>query len=217
MRRIATPSSLLWLELLVLYVGAPVGLEVYSGPRWTIHLCLWLCTAYAIVQLSQAPDFSWRRLWHGNGWPDGSRRRAITRFLLLAPLLATLTWYLVPDRFLSFPQTRPGLWALVMLLYPLLSVVPQELVFRSFFFARYQTLLPQSTLFIAANALLFGFSHIMFNNWVAPTLCAIGGLIFATSYARHRSLKSAALEHAAYGCLIFTLGLGRYFFSGGIH
>jgi hypothetical protein len=207
-------AALLWLELAALFMGLPVALALYGGPRWLTHVCLWFSAAYALVWLSHRPDFSWRRLWHGEGWPDALRRRAIRRFLVLAPFLAGLTFYLAPDRFLLFPLSRPGVWVLVMLLYPPLSVVPQELVFRSFFFARYRALLPRPAL-LAFNALLFGFSHIMFLNMIAPALCAIGGSMFALNYMEHRSLKWAAAEHAAYGCLIFTLGLGWYFFARG--
>jgi hypothetical protein len=111
-----------------------------------------------------------------------------------------------------FPLERPGFWALVMLLYPPLSVVPQEFMCRSFFFERYKTLLPRPAVMIAVNALMFGFVHIVFHNWFGPLLSGIGGIIFATSYTEHRSLKWVSIEHAAYGCLVFTLGLGWNFF-----
>ncbi len=62
----------------------------------------------------------------------------------------------------------------------------------------------------------FGFAHIVFDNWVAPALCAIGGLIFAHTYRRTRSLALASFEHALYGDLVFTLGLGRYFYHGAV-
>jgi hypothetical protein len=38
--------------------------------------------------------------------------------------------------------------------------------------------------------------------------------MFAGDYARRRSLGLACLEHGLYGCLIFTIGLGRYFYTG---
>ena len=45
-------------------------------------------------------------------------------------------------------------------------------------------------------------------------MTAAGGWLFARDYARHRSLTLVCLEHAAYGCVIFTVGLGRFFYSG---
>ena len=45
-------------------------------------------------------------------------------------------------------------------------------------------------------------------------LTAIGGWFFATTYARTRSLWLASFEHALYGQLVFTVGLGQYFYGG---
>lgn len=205
---------ILWFELVMLFGGVPLALTLEDGPRWAAHTALWLFTAYALIQLRREPGFSWGRLWHGDGGLGGWQRQAVVRFLLLAPLVVALAWYMAPDRFFAFPRERTVLWVLVMLLYPLLSVVPQEIVFRSFFFARYGKLLPQPIYLIGVNAFLFGFVHLMFHNWVAPLLSLVGGAFFAAGYARHRSLKAVALEHAAYGCLIFTAGLGWFFLKG---
>jgi membrane protease YdiL (CAAX protease family) len=45
-------------------------------------------------------------------------------------------------------------------------------------------------------------------------LSFFGGLIFAWRYLRTNSFWAVALEHALYGNLIFTIGLGVYFFTG---
>ena len=49
---------------------------------------------------------------------------------------------------------------------------------------------------------------------LAVALCVIGGWLFADTYSRTRSLWLASAEHALYGCLVFTVGLGRYFYGG---
>lgn len=119
-----------------------------------------------------------------------------------------------PDRLFDFPRRNPQMWAMVMVFYPLLSVVPQEFVYRSFFFRRYAALFPNPNTMIAVNALSFAAMHFVLQNWVAPLLSLIGGAIFAYGYQQHRSLKWVALEHALYGCMIFTVGLGWFFFRG---
>lgn len=200
--------------MFALFGGIPLALLLTGAPRWAMHVALWCCVAYAARWLSRQTGFSWRRVWHGDGWPRRERRWAVARFLLAAPLLVALVLWIAPERFLSFPRERTGLWLVVMALYPLLSALPQELVFRSFFTARYAALLPRPAMMIGVNAFWFGFAHIMFLNALAPLLCVIGSVMFSLSYRRHRALKWVALEHAAYGCLLFTLGLGRYFFAG---
>ncbi|MDD5587311.1 MAG: CPBP family intramembrane metalloprotease [Alphaproteobacteria bacterium] len=204
---------LLWAEMVALFGVFPALASLEHLPRWGIHLSLWIVTAYALFHLSRAKDFSWRGLWKGTGWTAEQKSFAVIRFLILAPFLAAFTFYIVPDRFLSFPKERPLLWAVVMVLYPLLSALPQEVVFRAFFFERYRPILPKFIAMIAMSALSFGFVHVMFHNWIAPVFAAGGGAIFAYSYAQHRSLKWAAIEHAVYGCFIFTLGLGWYFYG----
>ena len=211
-----TRHAVLWVEIIGFFVFVPLALGALLPPRWVIHACLWVLTIYAVYRLRRMPDFSWQKLWEGEGVSPKLKKFAGLRFLLLMPVLVWMTLYLAPERFLRFPLERPAFWALVMLLYPLLSVLPQEFVFRVFFFERYRPLYSKPWTMIMMSAFCFGFVHIMFHNAIAPTLTFLSGLMFAHSYAHHRSLKWVAAEHAAYGCLIFTLGLGWFFFAGAV-
>ena len=101
-----------------------------------------------------------------------------------------------------------------MVLYPLLSVYPQELFFRAFFFHRYRRLFGQGMATVVASALLFGFVHIVFGNWISILLSSVGGMLFARTYFHSGSLALTCIEHALYGNFIFTIGLGEFFFHG---
>jgi membrane protease YdiL (CAAX protease family) len=138
----------------------------------------------------------------------------LLRFLLLGTLLTLITRHAMPAQFLDLPRHRPVLWVAIMLLYPLLSVWPQEVIFRRFMLVRYARLFGARTGFIAASALAFGYAHIIFLNWISIAMTTAGGAMFAYDYARHRRLGLACLEHSLYGCLVFTIGLGRYFYTG---
>ena len=141
-------------------------------------------------------------------------REIFVRFVVLAPLIALLTWFLWPDTFLSLPRQKPLFWLMIMCLYPLLSVWPQEVLYRAFLFRRYSAVFGSTGRTVVASAVAFGFAHVIFLNWIAVVMTALGGLIFARDYGRHRSLKLVCLEHSLYGCLIFTVGLGRFFYTG---
>jgi hypothetical protein len=141
-------------------------------------------------------------------------RDILRRFLLLGSLLTLAVWWFQPAQFLNLPRAHPLLWLLIMILYPLLSVWPQEVIYRRFFFQRYAPLFSEGNALIAASALAFGFGHVIFLNMIAVVMTSIGGVIFAAGYAKHRSLRIACIEHALYGCLVFTLGLGQYFYTG---
>jgi hypothetical protein len=45
-------------------------------------------------------------------------------------------------------------------------------------------------------------------------LTFFGGYLFAYTYAKTRSLLLVSIEHALYGCLLYTIGLGRFFYTG---
>ncbi len=68
---------------------------------------------------------------------------------------------------------------------------------------------------VAVNALVFGLAHLMFWNWVAVALCVAGGAIFALGYLRHGFLQ-AVLLHAVCGGILFTSGLGTFFYHGAV-
>lgn len=200
-----------WVEFTLIFLCLPALIALYPS-RTIVHAPVWIGAVLALRWLHKQPDFSWKTLWHGTEWNTKLRNKALLRFLVLSIPLTGLSYVLLPDRFFSFPAERPWFWLMVMLLYPLLSVIPQEILFRSFFFQRYHHLFPSRQAFLVTNGLLFGLAHIVFHNPVSPILCAIGGIMFAINYDRHRSLKWVVIEHALYGCLIFTVGLGKFFF-----
>ena len=91
---------------------------------------------------------------------------------------------------------------------------PQELVFRAFVLERYRPLFGSGRGIAAASAVAFGFVHVIFGNLLAVGLSLIGGWLFARRYQRTRSLLATSIEHALYGQLVFTIGLGAYFYHG---
>jgi membrane protease YdiL (CAAX protease family) len=69
---------------------------------------------------------------------------------------------------------------------------------------------------ILASAAAFAFLHIVFRNSLAMALTVAGGLLFAARYSETGSLATSSVEHALYGCWLFTVGLGQYFNQGTI-
>ncbi|TCO53710.1 CPBP family intramembrane glutamic endopeptidase [Actinocrispum wychmicini] len=168
--------------------------------------------AAAVVYLMRQPTFDRRDFLR----PEAVRGqlRSILTLWALAWVLA-VAGLLVYDRslLLDLPRHQPVLWAIIMVAYPLLSAYPQELIFRAFVFQRYgRAFGPAGT--VAASAAAFGFAHIFFHNWFAVIASTVGGVLFATRYARSRSLLAVSVEHGLYGVLIFTVGLGQFVYHG---
>lgn len=161
------------------------------------------------------PRFDRRQLWNARGAVRGVHRIIIT-FFVLGVLIAASVALFTPDRLFYLPRTRPEIWAIIMVGYPIFSVYPQELVFRTFMFHRYRHLFAQPRLMILASGLAFGYAHIFFENAIAVAMTVVGGILFAWTYQRTRSTFAVWLEHGLYGCFIFTIGLGQFFFSGAV-
>jgi membrane protease YdiL (CAAX protease family) len=199
--------------MLVLFIGAPVAMAVFYG-AYSLFGALLLLTLVAVVLLATTPGFSVRSLAILPTWRDWLW--FVASVAVMGAVLVGLALWLVPHRFLAFPRYSPDLWLRVMLLYPLLSALPQEVIYRSLFFERYGALFPSATWAILTNAALFGLGHLFYGNLVAVGLSAAGGLVMAAGYLRRRSLIFAVLLHAIAGQILFTAGLGVYFYHGAI-
>ena len=206
--------ALLIAEFLAIFVGLPLAYR-FSPVRVPALPVLWLAAGYALWQLLRDPQFDRARLWNA-----GSLTSHLGAILAIFGVVALALWLGVhrfaPDLEWSFVRQRPVFWVVVMVAYPILSVYPQGLLYRAFFFERYAGLFPGRWALILASAAAFSFLHIVFRNPLAPALTLVGGALFAFRYAQTGSLATSAFEHALYGCWLFTIGLGQYFYRGTI-
>jgi membrane protease YdiL (CAAX protease family) len=212
---VAPPASRrrLWAEFLTLFVGAPLLMLAFFG-QYSLFLTLWALAGVAALLLALTPGFRWRmllRLPRARDWA----LVALAGLGAAAVCLPVVLW-LSPGSLLWMPRYNPGLWTMIMVAYPLLSALPQELIYRSLFFERYGMLFPDRRVLILANGALFGFGHLFYFNPVVIAMTAVGGAAMGWAYARERSLALAWAVHAVMGQAVFTMGLGRYFYSGAV-
>lgn len=205
----------LWLEMLVFFVGTPLAMYfAVFGFRLPLFVVLLPVCGVILIALLADKGFSVvGMLGTGFGWRD--LLSILLLFAIAAPVVLWAAAHYLPDRFLAFPRYRFDLWLAVMALYPLISVTTQELIYRVFFFHRYGALFGSwRWLAVLLNAALFAYGHIIFQNWPSIVLSFLAGLLFAMRFVRTRSYWAVVLEHSLYGDLIFTAGLGVYFFTG---
>ncbi len=199
-------------EFTALFIALP---SLYIFLRHIIHPIpgLWCLAAVCAWLLKRDGYFTRYRFWGER--PAGKQIRFVVgRSIFMAIAIGLFTVLFEYGRFLTFPGTRPVLWLIVMLLYPILSVVPQGIVYRTFVFHRYGELFGKGWAMITASGLVFCYAHIFLLNPVAILLTLGGGIIFAHTYLRSKSLWFSCMEHAMYGDFIFTIGLGYYLYSG---
>ena len=201
-------------EALLLFVAAPL-VHVAFFQTLGVFAPLATVTAVGVLLLAVTPGWRWGELidlasLHGQ-W------RLILGFTAIAAaVIFGLVFALIPHRLFGLPRYMPETWVMVMIFYPIVSVLGQELLFRPLFFRRYGDLFAGPVTLVLANTGVFALTHAFYQNWVALTLTFLGGLIFAEVYRRTRSFPLVFLLHSFAGQLIFTSGLGVYFYHGAI-
>jgi len=204
--------ALEFFTLCLLIPGLIIGFR-YGGYMFAF---LWAATLYAFWVMVKTRTRPWREIW---GW--GQVRWEHLKPILIRWAVASvfmlgfLFWY-NPDQLFSLARRQPEFLPVLFLLYPLISALPQEFLFCSFFFHRYKPFFGDGVRMVMASAVVFAFAHILYINPVAPVLSLAGGLIFAHTYRKTQSLALVTIEHGLYGNVLFLIGLGIYFYSGNV-
>jgi len=204
--------AFLVLEISVVFILIPLLLYYRLIPNAPIPFLILLALA-AWFMLRRDPTFDRSHLTN-TGALGTHLTPVLLRSAALCAVLGLAVWRIAPQLLFTFVKRAPAFWALVMLFYPLLSVYPQELIFRAYFFERYRPLFGAGWVMVVASALAFGFMHIALGNWISVVLSTFGGFLFAMTYEQSGSLLLACIEHAILGNFIFTIGLGQFFYHG---
>lgn len=205
-------KSLRAIECVLVFLVLPIAHRLGWLPIPVILMLLIMAVGCWLVLRIQG-GISLRDIMHRSA-PISERRRILVTYAIAFPLLTLGLWLAKPDALFGLIRQQPMLWLLVMLVYPLVSVFPQELAYRVFFFNRYRLLFGQRQWMIAASAVGFSLGHIVFQNWPSVLLTFLGGWLFARTYQRTESVVLVAIEHTLYGWAIFTIGYGEFFLAG---
>ena len=203
----------LWAEFLAIYAAAPVAMSVLL-PAGRVITTLTIVTAFAVLLLHRTEGFRWRSLMEGIDRVSPAIVVGFAAVTCLVSFAIMRAWN--PESLFSLPRERPYLMFAIALLYPVFSVLPQELVYRPLYFVRYGRLLPGGAPGLALNAALFSLGHLMYWSWVVAAMTFVGGLAFAWAYETRRSFPLAFALHWVAGVAIFTFGMGQYFYSGNV-
>lgn len=212
-----TAAARAWrvLEMALLYLAAPFAVDAAVHDHG-IPVFIALLPVLAIILMFLALDrtFSLGREL-SRGLSLAQLASILITFAFGAGIVATYVSEYHPALFLEVPRNRPDTYQRIMLLYPLMSVIAQELVYRTFFFHRYGMLFGSAWwLAIVLNGILFGIGHIVIGTPLAIYGTMAVGALFAWRYAMTRSYWAVFIEHTLWGWLVFTVGLGRFFFTG---
>ncbi len=205
-----TLKKKLKIEFLIIYFLIPLIVILikffFSEQKIFVFLPLFLVFFLSLYLLKKTPSFSFESLKKKTEW----------KFFFLISLIFLVsaffyTMILDSNLLFNLPKNYFMLWVAVMLIYPILSVMPQEIIFRVLFFERYSCLFKNKFWYIILNSIIFAYIHLVFQNFHAFFITLITSPIFAHAYL-NKSFKTCFLAHTVGGQLVFTYGLGEYFY-----
>ncbi|WP_323787759.1 CPBP family intramembrane glutamic endopeptidase [Psychroserpens sp.] len=193
-------------EFFIIFILIPVSFAV-QYPIW-IKMCIgvfgFLYVLFVLLRIEKnkfkvAPNLSWKSFF----------KRTAIQLTGIAILTMVYMWFVDRPNLFVVILNKPLLWLVILFVYSVFSVYPQELIYRTFFFQRYRNLFKNEALFIIVNAALFSLAHIFFRNGLVMILTFVGGILFALTFKKTNSTLLVSIEHAIYGCWLFTVGMGE--------
>ena len=198
-------------ELLVLFIIFPL---MFAFDVFGIPLMLILTITGLLVFLFLRYDDTFDNAQFNN-WKQGKSqlKHILLLFGISAVTMVVMIYFIDKKRMFFLVYKMPWLLLIISIFYPLFSVLPQSLIFRSLFFHRYDNLFKNETLKIILSGLFFSLGHILYKNILVLALAFIAGVIFACHYSKTKSLTMNVFEHSIYGVWLFASGLGYFFVS----
>lgn len=193
-------------EFFIIFFLIPVSFAV-SYPVWIkmiIGLLGFIYVIFVLLRIEKnafkmAPNLKWNLFW----------KRTLIQLLIITVLTIVYMWLVDRDNLFVVILNKPLLWLMILFIYSFFSVYPQELIYRTFFFQRYRSLFKNEMFFILLNAIAFSLAHIFFRKGLVMIITFIGGILFALTYKKTKSTLLVSIEHAIYGCWLFTVGMGE--------
>ena len=198
-------ASSIKIEFFLIFIFLPIILLFISDTK-LIFITLYIVFFFSLWKIKKDKAFNFSRLKNKADW-----KFIFLYFLIFCLLGFFYTFFVDKSLFFVFPKESPKVWLLVIILYPLFSVIPQEFVYRVFFLQRYKNILSKNLLIkYFINSVVFSYAHIVFQNYHAVIITVLVSPIFYYSYER-KSFLTCILIHSIGGLIIFTYGLGNFF------
>lgn len=209
MRRLYNSKGFKFFEIAFFYVFIPLFVERKFFGEGQINRAIPLLSTFVIFLVLLLKDRSFKNnsllKFRSYNW-----KRAAIRFLIVSAFAFAYLYFFHPDLLFNFVREKPGRFLIFLAVYPFLSVIPQEVIYRVYFFHRYEGIFRNESIVAIFNAILFGYLHFIYDNYIAVVGATVVGIILVLNYLRTKSLINVSIEHYAYGVMIFVLGFGKY-------
>lgn len=193
-------------EFIVIFLVIPISfafsysniLKIVVGGVGFLYVCFVLVRVERVkIQLS--PRVRWFLFF----------KETIIKLLVIIPFTIFYVYMVNNELLFQLAINNTGSLLVILSLYSIFSAYPQEILFRTFFFNRYERYFKDSNLMILINALLFALAHLLFQNFLVLLVTFIGGVLFGLTYKKYRSTFLVAVEHMLFGGWVIIVGLGK--------
>ncbi|PWG05913.1 CPBP family intramembrane glutamic endopeptidase [Polaribacter aquimarinus] len=195
-------------EIIALFVGTPLILFLQISKTYKI---IYLIIGVVYISLISIFIEKFKKKSNDKNLKQKTLKVVGVNLLIIIFLTTTVLYFQDKDALFNVILNKPKLWLKFSIIYILFSVIPQELIYRTFFLKRYHNIFKNEFLFIFINAILFSFAHIWFQSWIVLGFTFIGGILFIKTYLKTNSLWLVLLEHTVYGIWLYTVGYGKLF------
>ena len=195
-------------EMVLLFIGVPLSI-IESKSNLVMFITLNAVALMCVIYLKRKKIKIFNKDEFSN--PKFFKYQFLRVFFIGSAILI-FSYIYDQKNFLDLPKYNLFLWMIIIFVYPILSAFPQEIVYRTFFFKRYKHLFDNKITLVLVNAFLFSFAHVIFMNPIVLIFTFFGGIIFAYIYSTTNSLVKVSLEHGLFGDIVFSSGLGVYFY-----
>lgn len=194
------------IELVILFIVVPTILAVNVASLLKLILVLF-AVGYVVFVSKKLDFFNGFFLMQKSSKSFWIRVLVISIFIFLGGFL--LIKMIDAQLLFKIVKTKPILWVIILFVYAFLSVIPQELLYRGYFFKRYLGVFKSNNILFLTNVFCFSYCHLFLKNYWVLLITAIGGVLFLYTHHKEKKLLPVIIEHSIYGNLIFTLGLGE--------
>lgn len=176
----------------------PIGIKMGVGILGFVYI-IFVLLRVEKQKFTLSKKINWASFW----------KQTLLKLVIISILTSIFVFLTDRSNLFVVLLNKPKLWLVILFVYSVFSVYPQELLYRTFYFNRYQTLFKNKWLFIFINAIVFSLAHLFFRNTLVIVLTFLGGLLFAITFNKTKSTVLVSIEHAIYGSWLFTVGMGN--------
>lgn len=197
------------IEFILLFFGVPI--YIYFDPEFIHPSAIVLPVMLVIfIYLYRLPEFKFRELVQLKINKKILLKHLII-FAIISSVLILIIFIFDKENLFNLPKANPQIWIMLCIFYPLFSAYGQEIIYRTFIFYRYCKIFKSKLAFVVASSIAFSFVHIVYYSHISIILTFILGLYLTYTYLKTKSVLFSSILHGIYGDLVFTIGLGSYF------